>query len=52
MTKDIDTVLLEELSWTEIADHLDEGYDTVLLACGAIEQQGPHLPTGVDSQSG
>lgn len=52
MTKTIDTVLMEELSWTEIADRLDEGFDTALLACGAIEQHGPHLPTGVDTYLG
>lgn len=47
MTKE--TVLMEELSWTEIAGKLEEGYDTALLACGAIEQHGPHLPTGTDT---
>lgn len=52
MSKDTDTVLLEELSWTEIADRLDAGYDTVILACGAIEQHGPHLPVGVDTYLG
>lgn len=52
MTADDDTVLIEELSWTEIADRLSAGYDTALLACGAIEQHGPHLPTGVDTYLG
>lgn len=47
-----DTVLMEELSWTEIADCLDDGYDTAILACGAIEQHGPHLPIGVDTYLG
>jgi len=50
MTKD--TVLLEELSWTEIADCIADGYDTAILACGAIEQHGPHLPVGVDTYLG
>ena len=52
MSEDTDTVLIEELSWTDVADRLDEGYDTALLACGAIEQHGPHLPTGVDTYNG
>jgi len=52
MSADEDTVLMEELSWTAIADRLSAGYDTVLLACGAIEQHGPHLPTGVDTYLG
>lgn len=47
-----ETVLIEELSWTEIADRLDGGYRTAVLACGAIEQHGPHLPTGVDTYLG
>jgi len=52
MAQTKDTVLMEELSWVEIADHLDDGYENVILACGAIEQHGPHLPTGVDTYLG
>ena len=37
---------LEELSWTEIAQAQAAGYDTVLIATGGTEQNGPHLPTG------
>jgi creatinine amidohydrolase len=37
---------IEELSWTEIAQAQAAGYDTVLLATGGTEQNGPHLPTG------
>jgi creatinine amidohydrolase len=47
-----ETVLIEELSWTEIADRLDAGHRTAVVACGAIEQHGPHLPTGVDTYLG
>ena len=47
-----DTVLMEELSWTEIAQRLEDGHRTAVLACGAIEQHGPHLPTGVDTYLG
>lgn len=52
MTQSKDTLLMEELSWTEIADRLDDGYTEAILACGAIEQHGPHLPTGVDTYLG
>ncbi|MFC3958803.1 creatininase family protein [Halovivax cerinus] len=52
MTTKNDSVLIEELSWTEVADKLENGYDTAVLACGAIEQHGPHLPTGVDNYLG
>ncbi|MDP1559827.1 MAG: creatininase family protein [Pirellulaceae bacterium] len=37
---------IEELTWTEIAQAQAVGYDTVLLATGGTEQNGPHLPTG------
>lgn len=47
-----DSVLMEELSWTEIAERINSGVDTALLACGAIEQHGPHLPIGVDTYLG
>ena len=47
-----ESVLIEELSWTEISDRLRNGYHTALLACGAVEQHGPHLPTGVDTFRG
>jgi len=52
MSMSNETVLIEELSWTEVAEKLENGYDTALLACGAIEQHGPHLPTGVDTYLG
>ncbi len=52
MSADRETVLLEELPWTAIADRIDEGYKTAILACGAIEQHGPHLPIGVDTYLG
>ena len=41
---------LERLTWREIAEALDAGYTSVILACGAIEQHGPHLPLFVDAE--
>jgi creatinine amidohydrolase len=41
---------LERLSWPQVADALADGYRTIVLACGAIEQHGPHLPLVVDTQ--
>lgn len=52
MTSNEEALLLEELAWTEIAERLSNGYQTAVLACGAIEQHGPHLPIGVDTYLG
>ena len=41
---------LERLSWPQVAHALADGYRTVVLACGAIEQHGPHLPLVVDTR--
>lgn len=45
-------VLMEEMSWIEIQAALDAGKNTVLIMAGAIEQHGPHLPTGTDTMLG
>ncbi len=36
-------LLLEEMTWLEIKTALDNGFDTVIIASGSIEQHGPHL---------
>jgi creatinine amidohydrolase len=46
------TVLMEEMSWTEIRDAIKSGKTTVLLVAGSVEQHGPHLPTMTDSLVG
>lgn len=38
------------LTWTEIGDLIAGGMDAVLLPCGATEQHGPHLGTGMDAR--
>lgn len=38
------------LTWPEIAAHVASGMDAVLLPCGATEQHGPHLGTGMDAR--
>jgi creatinine amidohydrolase len=47
-----DTVLMEEMSWEEIKESIDDGKTTVLVYAGAIEQHGPHLPTLTDTLLG
>ena len=46
------TVLMEEMTWTEIRDAIRSGKTTVLLVAGSIEQHGPHLPIVTDSLVG
>ncbi len=47
-----DTVLMQEMTWPEVKQALADGKTTALLACGAVEQHGPHLPTGTDDYLG
>ncbi len=41
-----------ELSWPEVRDALEAGYDTIVVAAGSIEQHGPHLPEMTDTLIG
>jgi creatinine amidohydrolase len=43
-----DTVLIQDMTWPEVRRALEEGKTTAVFACGAVEQHGPHLPTGTD----
>jgi creatinine amidohydrolase len=43
------TVLMQEMTSPEVAEAVAAGKATALLACGAIEQHGPHLPLGTDT---
>jgi len=36
----------EELTWMEVRDRMAEGYTTVLIGAGGVEQNGPYLATG------
>ena len=48
----MEDLFLEHLAWPEVADALEEGYTTVVVPVGAIEQHGPHLPLCVDAERG
>lgn len=45
-------VKLEECSWKDVQAALVEGYDTVIIPSGSIEQHGPHLPILTDALIG
>jgi len=46
------TVLMEEMSYPEVMSAVNAGYKTVIIAVGATEQHGPHLPLGTDTMMG
>jgi creatinine amidohydrolase len=45
-------VELDKLSWPEVEAELEAGRDTVVLALGATEQHGPHMPLATDALLG
>lgn len=40
------TLFIEEMTWLEVRDALKAGNDTVIVASGGVEQNGPYLATG------
>jgi creatinine amidohydrolase len=45
-------VELDRLSWPEVLAELESGRDTVVIAFGATEQHGPHMPLATDALLG
>ena len=43
-----DSISLEEMTWPEVGEAIAGGRTTVVIAVGAIEQHGPHLPLACD----
>jgi creatinine amidohydrolase/Fe(II)-dependent formamide hydrolase-like protein len=41
-----DTVFIEDMTWMEVRDAMKAGKDTVIIATGGIEQNGPYLVAG------
>jgi creatinine amidohydrolase/Fe(II)-dependent formamide hydrolase-like protein len=42
----VDTVFIEDMTWMEVRDAMRAGKDTVIVATGGIEQNGPYLVAG------
>src|SRR5437763_14984620 len=40
---------LETLTWPEVRQEIEAGRDTIVVAFGAVEQHGHHLPMGTDA---
>jgi creatinine amidohydrolase len=45
-------VELDKLTWPEVKAELEAGRDTVVVAFGATEQHGPHMPLATDALLG
>ena len=43
---------LDRMAWPEVKAELEAGRDTVVIAFGATEQHGPHLPLATDALIG
>jgi hypothetical protein len=55
LTQEIDTprpipigesIWTEELTWMDVRDRVAEGFTTILIGTGGVEQNGPYLATG------
>ncbi|MCY4572213.1 MAG: creatininase family protein [Gemmatimonadetes bacterium] len=45
-SEDVNTVFIEEMTWSEVRDAIDRGATTVILPTAGTEQNGPHMVTG------
>ncbi|MDH3734147.1 MAG: creatininase family protein [Gemmatimonadota bacterium] len=45
-------IRLERMTSPEVASAIDDGWTTVIVAAGAVEQHGPHLPMFMDAEHG
>lgn len=48
----VPSLRLEDLSWTDVRDHLAKGTRTIIVMTASMEQHGPHLPTMTDTAIG
>ncbi len=46
------TIRMEAMTWPAIRAAIDAGWTTAVVAVGATEQHGPHLPTMTDARIG
>jgi creatinine amidohydrolase len=45
-------IRLERMTSPEVARALEQGFKTAVVACGAVEQHGPHLAMSMDAEHG
>lgn len=46
------TLRIEEMTWVQVKEYLEQGYRRVIFALGSIEQHGPHMPLVTDTLIG
>ncbi len=46
------TLRIEEMTWQQVKQAMEQGYRRVIFALGSIEQHGPHLPLVTDALIG
>ncbi|NHJ48374.1 MAG: creatininase family protein [Asgard group archaeon] len=46
------SIKTEEMNWVDIQEAIANGYKSIIVAVGSIEQHGPHLPTITDTLIG
>jgi creatinine amidohydrolase len=44
-----DSVWLQDMTWEEVQEKIDQGSKTIILPFGSTEQHGPHMPVGTDT---
>lgn len=52
MPEEAGRVMMEEMTWQQIREAMEEGADTVVVMVGSVEQHGPQLPLATDSLIG
>jgi creatinine amidohydrolase len=48
----VGAIELDRMTWPEVRAELDGGRDTIVVAFGATEQHGPHMPLSTDALIG
>ncbi|MFX0085745.1 MAG: creatininase family protein [Candidatus Hodarchaeota archaeon] len=48
----LNKIMMEHMTWLEIEKALKEGFKTVIICGGAVEQHGPYLPLFTDARIG
>lgn len=46
------SIRMDEMNWLDIKEAIDQGFTTVVIGIGSIEQHGPHLPLQTDALIG